>query len=129
TSTLVEDSNSNREEIDIFLGPDDSIPPGIESDFDSKEDIIGNLLKDDLIPEYEHLTFNIEPDVPMINNFDELNKDKCFDPGGGEINVKVDDSFTFVIQTFLSFLTYPADSPLLLSTRSEDTIFDPGIST
>ncbi|GJY12864.1 hypothetical protein Tco_0382173 [Tanacetum coccineum] len=28
----VEDSDSLREEIDIFLGPDDSIPPGIESD-------------------------------------------------------------------------------------------------
>ncbi|GKF77955.1 hypothetical protein Tco_0230425, partial [Tanacetum coccineum] len=34
---LVEDSDSLREEIDIFLGPDDSIPPGIESDdYDSK---------------------------------------------------------------------------------------------
>ncbi|GKC87184.1 hypothetical protein Tco_1147833 [Tanacetum coccineum] len=48
--TLVEDSNSNREEIDIFSGPDDSIPPGIESDFDSEEDIINNLLNNDLIP-------------------------------------------------------------------------------
>ncbi|GJY90290.1 hypothetical protein Tco_0505486 [Tanacetum coccineum] len=56
-----------------------------------------------------------------------------FDPGGGEIvvsqNVEDDDSFTFVIRTFLPFLTYPADSPLLLSTGSEDTIFDPDIST
>ncbi|GJR77460.1 retrovirus-related pol polyprotein from transposon TNT 1-94, partial [Tanacetum coccineum] len=42
---------------------------------------------------------------------------------------KDDDSFTFVIQTFLLFLTYPADSPLLLSTGSEDTIFDLGIFT
>ncbi|GJR38304.1 hypothetical protein Tco_1213988 [Tanacetum coccineum] len=53
-----------------------------------------------------------------------------FDPGGGEIdfsqNVKDDDSFTFFIRTFLPFLTYPADSPLLLSSESEDTIFDPG---
>ncbi|GJX51501.1 hypothetical protein Tco_0278346 [Tanacetum coccineum] len=33
----VEDSNSLREEIDIFPGPDDSIPPGIESDdYDSE---------------------------------------------------------------------------------------------
>ncbi|GJW66415.1 hypothetical protein Tco_0120839 [Tanacetum coccineum] len=37
-----------------------------------------------------------------------------------------DDSFTSVIRTFLPFLTYPVDSPLLLSTGSEDTIFDPG---
>ncbi|GJU62510.1 hypothetical protein Tco_1244345 [Tanacetum coccineum] len=33
------DSDSLREEIDIFSGPDDSIPPGIESDdFDSEDD-------------------------------------------------------------------------------------------
>ncbi|GKB09163.1 hypothetical protein Tco_0837475 [Tanacetum coccineum] len=79
------------------------------------------------------ICFNFEPDAPMINNFDELNEDECFDPGGGEIdvsqNVEDDDSFTFVIRTFLPFLTYPVDSPLLLSTGSEDTIFDPGIST
>ncbi|GKB45524.1 hypothetical protein Tco_0896277 [Tanacetum coccineum] len=79
------------------------------------------------------ICLNFEPDAPVINNFDELNEDECFDPGGGEIdvsqNVEDDDSFTFVIRTFLPFLTYPVDSPLLLSTGSEDTIFDPGIST
>ncbi|GJW71349.1 hypothetical protein Tco_0128266 [Tanacetum coccineum] len=37
----VEDSDSHREEIDIFPGPDDSIPPGIESDdYDQKVTII-----------------------------------------------------------------------------------------
>ncbi|GJT42741.1 hypothetical protein Tco_0951456 [Tanacetum coccineum] len=102
STTLVEDSDSNREEIDIFSGPDDSIPPGIESDFDSEEDIIDNLLNNDPIPEYERLTFDMEPDVLMINN---VNEDECFDPGGGEINVEVDDSFTFVIRTFLPYLT------------------------
>ncbi|GJT48593.1 hypothetical protein Tco_0974750 [Tanacetum coccineum] len=131
----VMDSNFIIEEVDTFLVLEDSIPPGIESDFDSEGDIIflDNLLNDDLIPEYERFTFDIEPDAPVINNFDELNEDECFDPGGGEIvfsqNVEDDDSFTFVIRTFLSFLTYPEDSPLLLSTGSEDIIFDPGIST
>ncbi|GJW37085.1 reverse transcriptase domain-containing protein [Tanacetum coccineum] len=57
STTLVDDSDSNREEIDIFSKPDDSIPPGIESDFDSKEDIIDNLLNNDPIPENERLTF------------------------------------------------------------------------
>ncbi|GKC93397.1 hypothetical protein Tco_1158839 [Tanacetum coccineum] len=69
----------------------------------------------------------IETDAPVINNFNKLNKDECFEPGGDEI--EDDDSFTFVIQTFLLFLTYPEVFPLLLSTRSEDTIFDPDIST
>ncbi|GKD23150.1 hypothetical protein Tco_1224853 [Tanacetum coccineum] len=130
----VVDSDFLIEEVDTLLVPEDSIPLGIESDFDSKGDIIFNdLLNDDPIPEYECFTFDIEPDTPVINNFDELNKDECFDLWGGEIvfsqNVEDDDSFTLVIRTFLMFLTYPEDSPLLLSTGSEDTIFDLGIST
>ncbi|GJU11790.1 hypothetical protein Tco_1134186 [Tanacetum coccineum] len=79
------------------------------------------------------ICLNFEPDTPVINNFDELNDEKCFYPGGGEIdfsqNVKDDDSFTFAIRNFLPYITYPVDSPLLLSTGSEDTIFDPDIST
>ncbi|GJU99471.1 hypothetical protein Tco_1328742 [Tanacetum coccineum] len=91
------------------------------------KDIINKLLNDDPIPEYERLTFDMEPDVPMINNVYELNEDGCFDPGAGEINVEVDNSFTFVIQTFLPYLTYPEVSPLIFSTENEDTTFDPGI--
>ncbi|GKE22277.1 hypothetical protein Tco_1433789 [Tanacetum coccineum] len=131
----VVDSDFLIEEFDTFLVSQDSIPPGFESDFDLEGDIIflNDLLNDDPILEYERFTFDIEPDAPVINNFDELNEDECFDPGGGEIvfspNVEDDDSFTFFIRTFLPFLTYPEVSPLLLSTVSEDTIFDPGIST
>ncbi|GJY93057.1 reverse transcriptase domain-containing protein [Tanacetum coccineum] len=85
----VVDSDFLIEEVDTFLVPEDSIPPGIESDFDSEGDIIfsNDLLNDDPIPEYERFTFDIEPDAPVINNFDELNEDECFDPGGGEIDV------------------------------------------
>ncbi|GKF54104.1 hypothetical protein Tco_0161014, partial [Tanacetum coccineum] len=127
--------NCYVKEVDTFLVPKDSIPPGIESDFDSEGDIVFlyNLLNDDLILEYERFTFDIEPDAPVINNFNELNEDECFDPGGGEIdvsqNIEDDDSFAFVIWFFLSYLTYHVDSPLLLLTGSEDTNFDPGIST
>ncbi|GJZ70983.1 hypothetical protein Tco_0634834 [Tanacetum coccineum] len=117
SSILVVDSDFLVEEVDTFLILEDSIPSGIESDLDSEGDIVflNNLLHEDPIPEYERFTFDIEPDAPVINNFYELNED--------------DDSFTFVIQTFLLFLTYPVDYPLLLSTGSKDTIFDPGIST
>ncbi|GKE19416.1 hypothetical protein Tco_1426993 [Tanacetum coccineum] len=84
------------------------------------------------LPDVE-ICLNFKPDTAMINNFDELNEDKYFDPEEGEIdvfqNIKEGDSFTFVIRTFLPFLTYPVDSPLLLFTWSEDTIFDPDIST
>ncbi|GKC92925.1 hypothetical protein Tco_1158367 [Tanacetum coccineum] len=78
------------EEVDTFLVLEDSIPPGIESDLDSEGGIIflDNLLNDNIpIPEYERFTFDIEPYAPVINNFDELNEDECFDPGGGEIDV------------------------------------------
>ncbi|GJT06899.1 hypothetical protein Tco_0841361 [Tanacetum coccineum] len=85
----VVDSDFLVEEVDTFLVPEDSIPPSIESDLDSEGDIVflDNLLNEDPIPEYERFTFDIEPDAPVINNFDELNEDACFDPGGGEIDV------------------------------------------
>ncbi|GJU38454.1 hypothetical protein Tco_1191411 [Tanacetum coccineum] len=106
-----------------------------------------NLLLE--IPEFESFHFDLDPSFPRpppeppdveinlviktdateINNFDELNEDECFDPEGDEIDVENDDSFIFVIRTFLSFLTYPMDSPFLCSFKNEDTIFDPGIST
>ncbi|GJS27179.1 reverse transcriptase domain-containing protein, partial [Tanacetum coccineum] len=126
STTLIEDSDSNREEIDIFFRPDDLIPPGIESDFDSEDDIIDNLLNNDPIPEYERLSFDMEPNMLVISN---VNEDECFDLGEVEINVEVDNSFIFVTRTFLPYLTYPEVSPLLSSTENEDTIFDPDIST
>ncbi|GJY30447.1 hypothetical protein Tco_0413942 [Tanacetum coccineum] len=102
----VVDSDFLIEEVDTFLVPEDSIPSGIESDLDSEGDIIflDNLLNEDSIPEGEG-----EIDVSQ--------------------NIEDDDSFAFVIRTFLPYRTYHVDSPLLLSTGSEDTIFDPGIST
>ncbi|GKB55944.1 hypothetical protein Tco_0912130 [Tanacetum coccineum] len=67
----IEDSDSLREEIDIFPGPDDSIPPGIESDdFDSEDDDNSTFL-----PEFESLhvdypnsgdsTIDVVEDIPM----------------------------------------------------------------
>nr|GEX66407.1 hypothetical protein [Tanacetum cinerariifolium] len=35
--------------------------------------------------------------------------------------------FTYVVRIFLPYFTYPVVSPFLLSSMSEDTIFDPGI--
>nr|GEX25009.1 hypothetical protein [Tanacetum cinerariifolium] len=161
----VEDSDSLREEIDIFTGTDDLMPSGIESDdYDSKGDIhfLEELLVNDSIPfpknkssNFDHhddpsfsLPLSEPPDVEfffdfepnsgelisvVMNNIDELNEDECFDPRGGKIdvfaNIKDDDyfPFIFVIRIFLPYLTYPEVFPLLLSTGSEDTIFDPDI--
>ncbi|GJR87346.1 hypothetical protein Tco_0211357 [Tanacetum coccineum] len=72
------------------------------------------------------ICLHFEPDAPVIDNFNELNDNQR----GSEIDFSEDDdSFTFVIWIFLPFLTYPEVSPLSCSTGSEDTIFDPGIST
>ncbi|GJU58460.1 hypothetical protein Tco_1236226 [Tanacetum coccineum] len=96
------------------------------------------------LPEYESFHFDNPslprpppepPDIeilkPEINNFDVLYNDESFEPRGDENvvvpNVEEDNSFTFVIRTFLPFITYPEVSPLSSFTGSEDTIFDPGI--
>ncbi|GKE32124.1 hypothetical protein Tco_1451446 [Tanacetum coccineum] len=67
----VEDSDSLREEIDIFPGPDDSIPPGIKSDdYDSEDDDNSTSF-----PEFESFhvdypilgdsTINVVEDIPV----------------------------------------------------------------
>ncbi|GJR26812.1 hypothetical protein Tco_1103044 [Tanacetum coccineum] len=111
----VVDSDFLIEEVDTFLVSEDSIPPGIESDFDSEGDIIflDDLLNDDPIPEYEHFTFDIEPDAPVINNFDELNEDECFDPGGGEIVFSLLKMLKMAILSHLSFRLFSCFSPTL----------------
>ncbi|GKF07427.1 hypothetical protein Tco_0041651 [Tanacetum coccineum] len=80
-------------------------------------------------PSDVEISLIIETDAHVINDFGELNEDEYFDPGGGENNVEVDNSFTIVTRTFLPFLTYPEISPLLSSTKNEETIYDPDIFT
>ncbi|GKB36268.1 hypothetical protein Tco_0881210 [Tanacetum coccineum] len=70
---------------------------------------------------------------------DLMTEDKVFDPGILEkffsltyASLIFEDrhylSLTYVIRIFLLYLTYSKDSSLFLSSGSEDTIFDPGIS-
>ncbi|GKB12497.1 hypothetical protein Tco_0846420 [Tanacetum coccineum] len=143
-------SGSATTHADISLPEYDSFLFEIEPDQGGLTNVIIDNSNDPLLehPEFESFHFdpsfprphseppdveiclNFKSDTPVFNNFDELNEDECFDPGGGEIvlfpNVEDNDSFTFVIRIFLLFLTYPVDYLLLLSTGSEDTIFDPG---
>ncbi|GJZ86718.1 hypothetical protein Tco_0658328 [Tanacetum coccineum] len=44
------------------------------------------------------------------------------------LNVEDVDSFTFIIWTFLPFFTYTKESPLISSFKSENFVFDPGIT-
>nr|GEV37244.1 hypothetical protein [Tanacetum cinerariifolium] len=112
SSTIpVEDSDSLREEIDIFTGTDDLLPPGIESDdYDSEGDIhfVEELLVNNSISfpknesyDFDHqdnpsfprpppeppdveFFFDLKPDLiaDVMNNIDELSEDECFDQGG-----------------------------------------------
>ncbi|GJY77791.1 hypothetical protein Tco_0483592 [Tanacetum coccineum] len=130
------------DEIDAFLDMD--ISTDIENGYhDSEGDIIylESLLIDDTIPnlppevflDHDPRSLKDEPD-----NDDLMTEDKVFDPGIWEIifsptyvKLPFEDrhylSFTYVIRIFLPYFTYPVESPFLLSSGSEDTIFDPGI--
>ncbi|GKE47181.1 hypothetical protein Tco_1478439 [Tanacetum coccineum] len=113
-------SGSTTSHADISLLEYDSFLFEIEPDQEGLTSIVISDNSNDLLlelPEFEsfhplfprplleppdvEICFNFDPDMPVINNFDELNEDECFDPGGGEIdfsqNVEDDDSFTFVI--------------------------------
>nr|GEW86509.1 hypothetical protein [Tanacetum cinerariifolium] len=138
---LVEDGDSLREEIDIFTGTDDfndsiSLPKNESSNFDHQND--PSFPRPPPKPPDDEFFFDLDPNSgelisAVINNIDEFNEDECFD-SGGEIdvfaNIENDDyfPFIFVIRIFLPYLIYPKVSPILLSTGSEDTIFDHGIS-
>ncbi|GJW37357.1 hypothetical protein Tco_0060277 [Tanacetum coccineum] len=126
----VEDNDPVQEEIDIFLVPDDLIPPGVENDDSEDEDNeLPNLDHQDNPssprppPEPPDVCLNFKPATAMRN--------EDFNQGEIVLSLNVEDvnSFTFVIWTFLPFFTYPEDSPVILSLRSEDLIFDPSIST
>nr|GEV24498.1 hypothetical protein [Tanacetum cinerariifolium] len=68
-----------------------------------------------------------------------MTEDKVFDPGIHDqifsptyVSLPFTDRhylfFTYVVRIFLPYIIYPVVSPFLISSGSEDTIFDPGIS-
>ncbi|GKE63429.1 hypothetical protein Tco_1513796 [Tanacetum coccineum] len=132
----VEDSDPVQEEIDISLVPGDLIPPGVEND-DSEDEDISTFLPDHELPNLDHqsnpssprpspeppdVCLNFKPDTAMKN-------DEDFNQWKFVLSLNVEDvnSFTFVIQIFLPYFTYPEDSPVILSLGSEDLVFDPDI--
>ncbi|GJZ86422.1 hypothetical protein Tco_0658032 [Tanacetum coccineum] len=132
----------NFEELKVIKS---DVSTDFEDDYyDSEGDIIylESLLIKDTIP-------NLHPEVFLDHDprslEDEPDKDdlknivKNFDPGIWEkffsptyVKLPFEDhhylSLTYVIRFFLPYFTYPVESPFLLSSGSEDTIFDPGIS-
>ncbi|GJW19223.1 hypothetical protein Tco_0026659 [Tanacetum coccineum] len=142
TSSPLPPKKLNFEELKIIKF---DVSTDFEDDYyDSEGDIIyleSLLIKDTIL--------NLPPRVLLDHDprslKDELNNDdlesmvKVFDLGIWEnffsptyVKLPFEDrhylSITYVIRILLPYFTYPVDSSLPLSSRSEDTIFDPGIS-
>nr|GEU92172.1 reverse transcriptase domain-containing protein [Tanacetum cinerariifolium] len=133
----VQDTDSQREEIDIITSTDDVLPIGVENDDDSdgEIDVVEELHVDNSISNSEHEYSDDEEsdfDNPSVPLPPQEPPDAEFDfnpdyeeeiPGVIDDKDEFDDdysSFMFVIRSkmFLSFL----------SAESEDTIFDPGFT-
>ncbi|GJX98649.1 reverse transcriptase domain-containing protein [Tanacetum coccineum] len=119
----VEDSEPTQEEIDIFLVPDDLIPPGVEND-DSEDEV----------NESPNLDHQDDPSIPRPPP-EPPDIEKCFKPEAGILITKefkgVSKPHDFMADILPTLPTLVSDFTfiLFLSFGSEDTIFDPGIST
>nr|GEZ09907.1 hypothetical protein [Tanacetum cinerariifolium]GFB24181.1 hypothetical protein [Tanacetum cinerariifolium] len=129
------DDNDNNFSNDSLLGEaylflsDNSIPLGIENFADDPEgDIyfLEELLIDDSIlsDELSNANFKENPSIPRPPP-----KPPDVETNAGEeIPVVMNDKDEDVDYSYFIFVIYPEMFLFLLSTESEDTIFDPGIS-
>ncbi|GJU47166.1 reverse transcriptase domain-containing protein [Tanacetum coccineum] len=116
----VEDSDPVQEEIHIFLVLDDLIPPGVEND-DSEDEDNSTFLPEHETPNLDHqdnpsaprpppeppdVKIRLEPDTAVINNFDVLNKDACFN---------LEEGVQIFLLPFL--IATPRNSPFILLSR------------
>ncbi|GJW98823.1 hypothetical protein Tco_0180631 [Tanacetum coccineum] len=142
STILVAGSDSLMEEIDIFLVPNDSIPPGIKNDdYDSEGDILKELLNNDFLslPENESFHFDryYDPSFPRPPARPPDDDGICFDaePDTRILTVKVVDDISerYVLkprilptQPILS-LCPVIDTLFLFSSENEDKVFNTGI--
>nr|GEZ73382.1 reverse transcriptase domain-containing protein [Tanacetum cinerariifolium] len=144
---LVQDNESQWEEIDIATDTDELLPPGVENDDDLEEEIDAveelrvdnsisnseNELSDDEASDFDNPSFPRPPPEPPDAEFDFepdseeeilvvmniIDELECLDPRDEFDN---DDYSSFM------FVIYSKVFSFLLSAESEDTIFDPGTS-
>ncbi|GJW60866.1 hypothetical protein Tco_0110201, partial [Tanacetum coccineum] len=137
----VEDSDSLIEEIDIFLSPDDSIPPSIENDdYDSERDILflEELLSNDSLSLPENESFHFDryydpssPRPPAKTSDDRIHFD--IEPDMGILTAKVVDDISEHYVLMPSILpTHPTrclviDTLLPFSSENENNVFNSGI--
>ncbi|GJW22440.1 hypothetical protein Tco_0033062 [Tanacetum coccineum] len=112
----------------IFDLSNNQFPPVDRSDLYHEEfaDELTHIMS---LPNLECFKFKIEPDPGDLTSID-LGIRKNVSTTNVNVPLEDDQSslFAYVVWIFLAFLTYPVVPPYLLSTRNEDTIFDPGIS-
>ncbi|GJV92028.1 putative reverse transcriptase domain-containing protein [Tanacetum coccineum] len=149
----VKDSDSLREEIDIFPGPDDSIPPGIESDdFDSEDDNNSTSL-----PEFDSFhvdypdsgdsTIDVVEDIPVdvpnilapppaiqldfnfIPSHIDLESDPDVSSPSGDRNKIYDPGICIEVEStrFLAPLSPVIDTLLPFSSENKDKVFNHGV--
>ncbi|GJY74976.1 hypothetical protein Tco_0479407 [Tanacetum coccineum] len=148
----VEDSDSLREEIDIFFGPDDSIPPGIESDdFDSEDDNNSTSLPEFNsfhvdYPDSGDSTINVVKDIPVdVPNIlpthpafqldfefipsNDLGSDLDVSSPSGDRNKVYDPGICIEVEStrFLAPLSPVIDTLLRFSSKNEDKVFNHGV--
>ncbi|GKB16342.1 hypothetical protein Tco_0850265 [Tanacetum coccineum] len=125
TTTHADFSKYDSFIFDLSINP---FPPADRSDFNHEEfaDELTHIMP---LPELECFKFKIEPDPGDLTSID-LGIRKNVSTTNVNVPLEDDQSslFAYVVWIFLAFLTYPVVPPYLLSTRNEDTIFDPGIS-
>ncbi|GJV22150.1 hypothetical protein Tco_1371170 [Tanacetum coccineum] len=112
----------------IFDLSNDQFPPADRRDLYHEEfaDELTHIMS---LPNLECFKFKIDPDPGDLDSID-LGIRKNVSTTNVNVPLEDDQSslFAYVVWIFLAFLTYPVVPPYLLSTRNEDTIFDPGIS-
>ncbi|GKF52428.1 hypothetical protein Tco_0159338, partial [Tanacetum coccineum] len=142
-----------REEIDIFPGPDDSIPPGIESDdYDSESDDNSTFL-----PEFESFhvdcpdlgdsTIDVVEDIPVdvpnilpihptlhmdfdfIPSHNDLGSDLDVSSPSGDRNQIYDQGICIEVEStrFLATLSPLIDTLLPFSSKNEDKVLNHGV--
>nr|GEX95633.1 reverse transcriptase domain-containing protein [Tanacetum cinerariifolium] len=118
---LVQDNDSQREEIDIITNTDDVLPPGFENndDSDGEIDAVDDLRVDNSISNSEHeFSDNAGNEILVVRNT--IVEFECLKPRV-EFDVSNNDYFSFMFVIYFKVFSF------LLSAESEDTIFDPGI--
>nr|GEY59818.1 hypothetical protein [Tanacetum cinerariifolium] len=116
-----------------FIPSDNSLPEYEIFYFDTEEKNSGSttIHADISLSDFDHFHFKIEPDPGELTSIVHSRiRENVLSATNVNLSPEDDQSplFAYVVWIFLPFLTYPVAPPYLLSSRNEDTIFDPGIS-